>query len=162
MLNANDASIRGGCECMCKAGLAIGSTATKVKTVEASGSNGVTWSIDGLTYYKANTDDQFTLSGTALAAGEICMFLLGLNASGTATAVQSDIYTTTDIKNGLERIEFPQMTDGYCPIGCVVVETAAGYTFTPGTTELSATGVTDTYVDIKSIPTQGLGSTYCA
>jgi hypothetical protein len=161
MLNANDDQVRGGTLCLSKAGLAIGGTATKVKTAAPNGA-GIDYCIEGILYHKTDADDVFTLSGDALAASKMCLFLLGLNSSGTMTVVQGDTYSTSDIENGLKTIQWPKMTEGYCPIGAVLVETAAGYTFTPGTTNLSATGITDTYIDIFALPTVGLGSSYCA
>jgi hypothetical protein len=165
MFNLNDDQVRGGTLCLSKAGLAIGGTSTKVQFSAPNGA-GVDFCIEGIAYHKADADDVWTLSGDAVNpdadTASMCLFLLGLNASGTMKVVQGDTYETADISNGLKTIQWPKMTEGYCPVGAVLVEVTSATTFTPGTTALSAAGVTDTYIDIFALPTVGLGSSYCA
>lgn len=161
MFNMTDDSMRGCTRCNSCAGVAIGSTATKVKFAASNGA-GIEYAIDGLAYYKADTDDCWTLSGDVVAAGKMCIFLLQLNASGTMSIVQGTAVSTSDVDAGNKVVPWPTPTEGTCPIGAVLVETATGYTFTPGTTNLSATGITDTYFNFDTIPTRGLDSAYCA
>jgi hypothetical protein len=153
--------MRGKTFCANKAVLAIGGTTSKVKFT-ASNAVGVEFAIDGLYYTKANADDVFTLSGTALAASQACIFLMCLNSSGTASIVQGDIVSSEDVKNGQTTIPWPTTPVSKCAIGAVLVETDATHTFTPGTTALSAAGVTETYFDFPVPPRVGLGDGYIA
>lgn len=118
-----------------KAGLAIGTTKSKVKTAVAT-----FYSIGGVMYTKAITDDLFVLAGAAFA-GATRIWVLCLDASGTASAVL-----------GTSTSEFPDIPDTVCPIGYIKVVAAAGTTFTPGTTLLDAANITTTYVDVSVLP----------
>lgn len=145
--------------CLSSAGLAIGGTASKVKLAAPNGA-GTDFAINGLLYHKADADDVFTLSGTALAASEACVFLMCLNSSGTASIVQGEIVDTQDVENGVAVVSFPAVPADKCAVGAVLVETSSTGAFTPGTTELSAAGVTDTYLNFIVPPSKGLGAAY--
>lgn len=122
---------------LAKGGIAIGTTKSKVKTAAA-----VDYSIGGVLYTKAATDDLFVLSGAAFA-GATRYILLGLDKDGTASATVGSA------------TELPDVPAGVCPVGYLKVVAAVGTTFTPGTTLLDAAGVTVTYVDI-SVPPETL------
>ena len=114
-----------------------GTTAAKVKTVNAIG-----YIVNGRTYAKAATDDLFTLSGTTMAAGEVCAFWLYLNAAGTASIEQSAIKKASTTTSTTERyvagaFDWPDPVDKCC-IGAVVI-TATG-AFVPGTTTTAVMG----------------------
>lgn len=117
--------------CLQAAGLATGTTAAKVKTVNAIG-----YTINGRTYAKAATDDLFTLAGAVMAAGEVQVIWLYLNAAGTASVEASALKKASTTTSTTERytggaFDWPDPVDKAC-IGAVVI-TATG-AFTPGTT----------------------------
>lgn len=123
--------------CLQAAGLAAGTTPAKVKSVNAIG-----YIVNGRTYNKAATDDCWTLSGTALGAGEVCAFFLLLDAAGTASIQQSAIKKASTTTSTTERyvpgaFNWPDPVDK-CVVGACVV-TATG-TFTPGSTTTAVMG----------------------
>ena len=107
--------------------------------------------INGRTYYKAASGaggEVFT-AGTALAAKQQCAFFVMINSSGTISTVQSSIQptianTTTIFVPGAW--EIPKQADKAC-IGAIIVQCNNAATFTPGSTDLGATDVVDTYVN---------------
>lgn len=148
--------------CLSQGGVAVGSTATKVKSAASNGA-GIDYAIDGLLYHKADTDDLWTLSGTALVGsttntGQACIFGLLLDTSGTATIVQGDIKNLSDVNGGNAVIPFPVTPVSKCMVGAVLVATNSDTTFTPGTTSLAASGVTDTYFNFIVPPNEGLNA----
>ena len=123
-----------GTRCLSSAGLAIGtSSAAAVKIA-----NTVTYSIGGVIYTKTTAEIAFT-DTTVQADGTTKYYLLSLNAAGTGLI-------STGTANDL-----PNPPADYCPIGYVKV-VCDGAAFTPGTTLLSASGITDTYVNITVLP----------
>ena len=129
--------------CMSVAGLAIGTTTSKAKTV-----NRLDYTIGGRAYSKAATDDLFTLSGTALAVNEVCAFFLWLDSSGAASITQSAIKKNSTAASGYVEgaFEWPSSPTKAC-VGMLKVSTAVAPTVTPGSTALSASNVTTTYVN---------------
>lgn len=142
--------------CLSKAVTAVGGTATKVKFTAPNGA-GIDYAVNGELQHKAEADDVWTLSGTALTYSEMCIFLLCLNAAGTASIIQGDIVKAEDVYNGLKTVEYPPVTADVCSVGAVLVETNSDTAFTPGTTSLAASGVTDTYFNHMVPPNKGLG-----
>lgn len=123
------------------ANLAIGTTTSKVRTT----TNVTQFVIDGRAYFKAATDDQWTLSGTSLTTHQVCAFFLYLNAAGTASIEQSAIATASTAASGYVAGAFAWPDpDGKAVIGAILVK-SAGSTFVPGTTAL--TSVT-TYINV--------------
>lgn len=140
-----------GNRCFTKAICAIGTTATKVKTT----TNTVQYCIDGQIYEKSATDDLFVFSDvTVQPVSTTCFYALCLDASGTATIVNGTPVLTASITAGTEFAYFPEVPDSVCVIGGVKVDTDSTHTFTPGTTALSAAGITDTYYNFSCIPVE--------
>jgi hypothetical protein len=112
--------------------LAIGTTTTKAKTAAA-----INFVIAGRALTKAATDDLFTLTGTALAANQVCAFFLYLDASGTASIAQSAIKTASTVSTGIaDAFEWPE-PDAKAVVGALLIK-SAGSAFTPGTTALTS------------------------
>lgn len=127
--------------CATAANHGIGTTTTKSRTT----TNVCHYVINGLAYFKAATDDLFALAGTSLAANQVCVFWLYLNAAGTASVEQSAIKTASTAASGYEAGAFawPDPVDK-AVIGALLIK-SAGSAFVPGTTAL--TSVT-TYLNI--------------
>lgn len=116
--------------------VARGTTASKVKTTQA------THTIhSGVQVAAAAVDDAWTLTGGTLAAGFVRRYLLLRSAGGVFTVLASDDQTTAAACRWAQR-----PADGLAIMGILTVANATN-PFVPGTTLLSATGVTDTYQD---------------
>ena len=89
------------------------------------------------------SDDFWTLTGGVLAALSFRRYLLLCDASDAASVLASDDSTVSAASCRWSTIP----ANGLAIVGILTVATAAATTFTPGTTALSASGVTDTYVD---------------
>ena len=82
------------------------------------------------------------LAGTTLAAAEKCKWLVYITG-GVITALQGPIISTTIVAEP----ELPSLPASSVCLGYVLVVNATN-PFIPGTTLLSAAGVTDTFVDL--------------
>ena len=116
----------------------IATTATKVKTTNAT----VLRNAGALNALGA-TDNLWTLTGGVLAVASFRRYLLLVDASDTATVLASDDVTTA----AADCRWVTQPANGLAIVGVVTVATDASTTFTPGTTNLSAAGITDSYID---------------
>jgi hypothetical protein len=127
--------------CLSAANIGIGTTTSKVRTT----TNVANYTIDGRTFFKAATDDLWTLAGTSLTTHQVCAFYLWLDAAGAATVTQSAIATAATAASGYVAGAFgwPQAADK-CLVGAVLIKSGAA-TFVPGTTAL--TGVA-TYFNV--------------
>lgn len=152
--------------CFAAAGLAEGTNANTIKTA-----NDITYAIDGNFYSKSATDNiAISYSGASVyqaAAGGVQaingaftggvngstrLYLVCLNSAGAASIVPGKIVDSAKLAAGTVSLDFPDAPLGVCPIGAIKVAVTAGTTFTPGTTDLGATGVTDTYIDLAGVP----------
>ena len=121
---------------MGNAAIAIGTTKSKIKTAAA-----IDYSIGGVAYTKAATDDLFVFTDvTVQPVGTTRYYLLGLDKDGASVVTTG---TAT---------ELPDVPAGSCPVGYVKIVTDATHTFTQATTLLDAAGVTATYVNIAVPP----------
>lgn len=117
------------------------SQATNTTGVKTTGTTNFT--ADGVLASKAATDPMWTLTGAAVvapASGAFFKYLLAINAAGTASVVQSSVRT-----DSLANCVYASMPDGAAVVGYVTITLASGTTFTPGTTSLTAAGVTAAY-----------------
>lgn len=118
------------------AGLAEGTNASTIQTV-----NAIDFSIGGRLYSKAATDNIAMTAAAAQAAEMYCMYLVSINASGTVKITKgTDVATDTAV--------LPAVPASEAVIGAFKILTAAGTTFTSGTTDLSAAGITATFYDL--------------
>lgn len=148
-MNINEL-LRGGILCLSKAGLAIGSTATGISIAAPNGA-GVDYAVGGTMYHKADAATAAITAADEQAVDTKCLYLICLNAAGTVSSVKGDEILTTDLTAGNEVLRFPVPLVDTCPIGAIMVTTVA-VTFTAGTTDLDASGVTTTYQDLLALP----------
>lgn len=141
---ADGGGMSGVTACYSKAGLAEGTNAGTIKTVAPNGA-GVDYAIDGIAYHLADTDNIAMTALAAQAADTKCLYLIQVNAAGTVSIKKGKEELTTDVTNGMG-LQWPQPDDNNCPIGGFKIATVA-VTFTSGTTDLSAAGITDTFYD---------------
>lgn len=81
-----------------------------------------------------------------VAAGNRCIFAVGVNASGVFSTKQSQIVTTD------AQLVTPLFDNGVALLGTIKVVCAAGGGFTPNTTALDAANNTVTFTDMYSLP----------
>ena len=124
------------------AGLAEGTNSATFKTV-----NTLTYTSNGIFKSKAATDNLTLTAGTALAVSQACLFAVWITASGTVSTSQGPIVAAGD------PCPVPgQVTANTTLVGLIKVTTDSATTFTPGTTDLGATGITDAYSDCMDMP----------
>jgi hypothetical protein len=124
------------------AGLAEGTNANTFKTA-----NTLTFTSNGVFKSKAATDNLTFSTGTALAASQACLFAVWITSGGTVTTTQGPIVASGD------PCPVPgQTTAGTTLVGLIKVTTSSAVTFTPGSTDLSATGITGAYYDCMDMP----------
>lgn len=124
-------------------GLVIATTSTKIKTATA-----VDYTINGLNYQKAATDNITITAGAVQAISTFCKYLVSVDSSGAVTTTKGEDATTAVLAL------LPDLPADNAPIGYFQVATSGADTFTAGTTALDAAQVTDTYVDMGSIVTE--------
>jgi hypothetical protein len=139
---------RGATACLTKAGLALGDGAkTGVALVSPVGA-GIDFVINGQAYHKADAATNLPLSAaTVQPVLTTCMYLICVDSSLAVTSVQGTPVLTADLTAGKAVLDIPEPTANTCPIGAVKVACANAATFTPGTTALDATDITETYYD---------------
>ena len=124
------------------AGLAEGTNANTFKTV-----NTLTFTSNGVFKSYAATDNLTFTAGTALAASQACLFAVWITGAGAVSTTQGPIVAAGD------PCPVPgQVTAGTTLVGLIKVTTSSSATFTPGSTDLGATGVTDVFSDCMDMP----------
>lgn len=150
--------------------LAEGTNANTIKTTVA-----IAYTIDGQFYSKAITDNiAISYTGAAVyqaAAGGVQnvnggftggvngstrLYLLCLDAAGAVSIVPGAIVDSAELAAGRVALQFPDAPNGVCPFGALRVALTAGTAFTPGATDLSASGVTDTFYNLADVPANPL------
>jgi hypothetical protein len=124
------------------AGLAEGTNSATFKTT-----NTLAFTNNGVFKSKGATDNLVFSTGTALAASQACLFGVWIDGSGNVTTTQGPIVAAGD------PCPVPsQTTAGVTLVGLIKVTTSSAATFTPGTTDLSASGITDVFFDCMDMP----------
>jgi len=124
------------------AGVAEGTNANTFKTT-----NTLTFTSNGVFKSKAATDNLTFTAGTALAASQACLFAVWITSGGTVSTSQGPIVAAGD------PCPVPgQVTAGTTLVGLIKVTTSSAVTFTPGSTDLSASGITAAFSDCMDMP----------
>lgn len=149
--------------------LAAGTNTGTVKTTAA-----IAYVVDGQFYSKSITDNMSiaytgpsvyqaptgvgSINGafTGGTNGSTRLYLLVLTSGGTLSIVPGKIVDNVELAAGRVSLDFPDAPLGGCPIGALRVALTAGTTFVPGTTGLSATGVTSSFLNLATVPANPL------
>lgn len=155
--------------CLNSAGLAEGTNANTIKTV-----NNITYTIDGRFYTLSATDNiAISYSGPSVyqaptgvgtingsftggPGGSTRLYLISLSTAGAVSILPGEIVPTADLTAGFNALEFPDSPIGVCPIGAMRIALTQGTTFTPGSVDLSAAGVTGTFINLCTVPANPL------
>lgn len=155
MTQASD--IRGATICIAKAGLTAGTTSTYTTAAATGGSVGGKFvtALAAQTNTATPTTDYNGDAFTALAASEGCVFVFSLIAAGTIAIHQGPVESLDASGNFKIAPAFPDDLDleTYMPFGYVVVKNGStGSAWTFGASNWTATGITDTYTDVTTLP----------
>lgn len=123
-----------------KGGLAEGTNAATIKTVAA-----VDYCINGLMYSKAITDNIAITAGSVQAISTFCKYLVSIDAAGTVTTTAGNVAASAALAL------VPDLPASSAPLGYFQIATDGVTTYTPGTTDNGAAGITDTYQDMSSM-----------
>ena len=141
--------------------LALNSGALAVGTAGATLDTGATINFlnDGEFKSKtAITSGAITASTTVIAALYSALFTVSLDADGNMTVSHGQQELTADVTAGRRALHWPQPPAGDTVIGGFRIDVASGYSYTPGTTENGATGITDTYYNFGCLPVEPITS----
>lgn len=151
---ANAIAVYGLSRALTAGGVATATTTSKAKTV-----NTIQYSIGGVQYTKAATDNLWTLgvagSNTTVAVGSFQKYLLLLDTAGAATvqeATQNTVSAATVSWAGISAVSpwaplIVAVGTTKAIVAVMTVATDATHTFIPGTTLFAATGITTTFID---------------
>ena len=141
----------GGCLTLTAAGLGESSgTAAKIKSTATA-----TYTIDGVfKALSANDSLAFSSGHTTVPASSACLFAVW--ADGSADSETAVSTTQGPIVGAADVCPVPPLASGKALLGLVKVVTNGSTTFVPGTTDLGASGVTDSYYDCMTMPGSGI------
>lgn len=123
--------------------LAEGTNANTIKTTAAT-----SFSVNGLLYSKAATDNIAMTACAVQADLTSCMYLVTIETDGDVVITKGTEQLTGSGKDLL----WPAIPANSAVLGAIKVVTS-GATFTSGTTDLGAGTVTDTYYNFFTPPT---------
>jgi len=138
--------------CLGKAGWAEGAGAGTILNVAADGTAFINFAINGILYVYADTDNVAITAAAQQATLTTCLYLITLTTGSVLATVKGTEVLTADITSGKKPLTWPAPAADTCPVGAIKVVCATPYTFTAGTTDLGATGITDTYYDLFAVP----------
>lgn len=130
--------------------LAEGTNAATIKTT-----NAVSFTIDGVLYTKAATDNIAITATAQQAISTFCLYLVSIDSAGTVTV-------TKGTELGTDTAVLPALPANSAPLGYFKIATDGSTTYTGGTTDNGAAGITDTYVDLAVCNSGASASTVVA
>lgn len=105
------------------------------------------------------TDATTGLAFVPVLTNQATVLLWGINAAGQirlaqGSIVPTEVGITTTVGNFINAPQFPTYPDDFCPIGYQLVRVSpTGATFTPGTTQWAASGITCSVIrNIMTLP----------
>jgi hypothetical protein len=123
--------------------LAEGTNANTIKTATA-----VDFCVNGVIYNKAATDNIAVDAGEEQAVSTFCKYLVSIIADGTVAVTKGNDAATAALAL------VPALPADSAPLGYFQIATDAATTFTAGSTDLGAAGITETFVDLSSVATE--------
>lgn len=138
------------------AGLVAGTTTTYTTSAATAGSIGGKFAtaLAAQTNTATPTTDGNGNAFTALAASEGCVFVFCVVAAGTIAVFQGPSEVLDGANDFESACDFPYIDlSTYLPFSYVVVKNdSTGSAWTFGASNWTATGVTDTYTDVTTLP----------
>lgn len=130
----------------------------------------ITFCINGRAYVKATvadgvtptTDGNTSAAFNAVLPDQACVFVWGLNSSGTVSLYQGPIVNVDGSTDVIEAAcQFPNIPAGICPFAYTLYQTAgtsAAAGLKPGTDNWNATGLTATHRNLLTLPSRPVAS----
>jgi hypothetical protein len=142
-MSYNIEQINSGFQSLTAAGVAEGTNANTYKTT-----NTLAYTINGVFKSKAATDNVAFTSGIGtVPPSSAALYAVWIDTSGNFSNTRGPVVDAAD------PCPVPtQTTANVALVGLIKVVTSSAATFTPGSTDLSATGVTDTFFDCSVMP----------
>jgi hypothetical protein len=119
-------------------GLAEGTNSATLKTTADC-----TYNIAGVDYTKDITDNIAMTAAAEQAISIYCYYLISIDTTGAVTVTKGTDSTTA----AEAAIAMPALPANSAPLGTILIQTDGSHTFTSGTTDLSAAGITKTIKD---------------
>lgn len=113
------------------------------------------YSIDGVIYTKATTDNIAVTAAAQQAVTTACHYLVQIIADGTISTVKGTAVAAAAVATAVVP---PPTSAAHCPLGYFTVVLANAATFTAGTTDMSASDVTTTFTNLGQLPATTTGS----
>ena len=142
-MSYNIEQINSGFMSLTAAGLAEGTNANTYKTTAT-----LAYTINGVFYSKGATDNiAMTSTAGTVPPSSAALYAVWIDSSGNLSNTRGPVVASGD------PCPVPtQATPNTALVGLIKVVTFASTTFTPGSTDLGAAGVTDTYYDCSVMP----------
>lgn len=146
-MSYNIEQINSGFQSLTAAGLAEGTNANTYKTTAT-----LAYTINGVFKSKGATDNiAMTSTAGAVPPSSAALYAVWIDTSGNLSNTRGPVVAAAD------PCPVPtQTTNNVALVGLIKVVTDASTTFTPGSTDLGAAGVTDTYYDCSVMPGSAL------
>lgn len=132
------------------AAVAEGTNANTFKTTAT-----LNYTINGTFYTKAATDNiAFATAGSAFVAqptATTSYYLFVIDTAGTITVVQGRDSGKSRAQGQPTPGEIPECPADRVPFAAMKIVNTSGADFTPGSTDLGAAGITDTYIGMSCI-----------
>lgn len=147
--------------CLGKVTLAAGTTTT------LSNTGTTTYAVKSKPYTKAamanaaspTTDVNSGAAFNALAASQACLFLVGLDKDGNVKVAQGNIVDLNSDNSLRDLPNVPGLPPTVCPIGYVLAKNGStGSSWTFGSSNWTATGMTAVFGDLVGLPESALSS----
>lgn len=114
-------------------------------------------SFSGPSVYQAPTGvGSINGSFTGGVGGSTRLYLICLDSAGAVSIVPGKIVNTADLTAGRVSLDFPDNVPSVCPIGAMRIALTQNTTYTPGSVDLSASGVTATFINLADVPANPL------
>lgn len=125
---------------------------------DKSATDNIAISYSGATVYQAAAGGIQAVNGgfTGAVGGSTRLYLICLDADEAVSIVPGPIVNTADLAAGRVALMFPDAPKGVCPTAALRIALTAGTAFTPGSTDLSASGVTATFYNLADVPANPL------
>jgi len=132
----------------CYADGGLGMDAASSANIETTAT--ISYTIDGVWYSKVasgsiSVSGKYNGTPASQNVSTYAKYLVCVNAAGNFSIIKGNEHAIA--ANAL----LPALPSGYAAIGYFQILTSSTVTYKPGTTRLDATGVTDTYVDLRAL-----------
>lgn len=141
----------------------VQNTATVTYTIDGrfyskSATNNIAISYSGPAVYQAAAGGVATVNGgfTGGVNGSTRLFLICLDTSGNVSIVPGQIVDNAELTAGRVALMFPDLPNGLCATAALRVAVTSGTNFTPGSVDLSASGVTASFINLSTVPASPL------